>query len=96
VGDAARKVARLANHPERWERMGAASLEKARGHSLEATVHKYENIYAAVRSEMTQRPESDVKPHLSALTYLALVFPRFVQGNRIKPLNPDGPGPKRI
>jgi 1,2-diacylglycerol 3-alpha-glucosyltransferase len=96
VGDVARKMDMLAGHPERWPRMGAASLEKARGHSLEATVNKYENIYAAVRSEMTQRPESDVKPHLSALTYLALVFPRFVQGNRIKPLNPDGPGPKRI
>jgi 1,2-diacylglycerol 3-alpha-glucosyltransferase len=63
VGDAARKMTLLANHPERWERMGAASLEKARGHSLEATVNKYENIYAALRFKTVQQPEFDAKPH---------------------------------
>ncbi|HZD55703.1 MAG TPA: glycosyltransferase [Anaerolineales bacterium] len=58
AGDAARKMALLAEHPERWERMGAASLEKAQRHSLEATVHKYENIYQDLRSEAV-RPEAN-------------------------------------
>jgi 1,2-diacylglycerol 3-alpha-glucosyltransferase len=96
VGDAARKMALLANHPERWERMGAASLEKARRHGLEATVQKYEKIYAALSSDTTQQPEFDVKQHMSSLTHLALVFPRLAQGNRIKSRNPQEPGPKGI
>jgi 1,2-diacylglycerol 3-alpha-glucosyltransferase len=63
VEDAARKMTRLAGHPESWRRLGAASLEKARGHSLEATVRKYEKIYAALRFKTVQQPEFDAKPH---------------------------------
>jgi 1,2-diacylglycerol 3-alpha-glucosyltransferase len=63
VGDAACKMGLLADHPEHWPRMGAASLEKARGHSLEATVHKYEKIYETVRS--TAQSEFDVKSRYS-------------------------------
>jgi glycosyltransferase involved in cell wall biosynthesis len=63
VGDAARNMTLLAGHPQRWPRMGAASLEKARGHSLEATVRKYEQIYAALRS--TAQSEFDVKSRYS-------------------------------
>jgi 1,2-diacylglycerol 3-alpha-glucosyltransferase len=64
VQDAARKMALLADHPDRWPSMAAASLEKAREHSLEATVHKYEKIYQALRSE-TAQPEANAKPRNS-------------------------------
>jgi glycosyltransferase involved in cell wall biosynthesis len=43
--DAARCMSLLANHPERWERMGAGSQEKALFHSLENTLKQYENLY---------------------------------------------------
>jgi glycosyltransferase involved in cell wall biosynthesis len=46
--DAARCMALLADHPEHWARMGAASLEKARRHGLDNTIHEYESIYAAL------------------------------------------------
>jgi glycosyltransferase involved in cell wall biosynthesis len=64
VRDAARKMTLLAEHPEGWERMGAASLEKARRHGLEATVHKYDNIYQDLRSEAI-RPEANSKARRS-------------------------------
>jgi 1,2-diacylglycerol 3-alpha-glucosyltransferase len=64
VQDAARKMALLADHPERWQPMRAASREKAREHSLEATVHKYEKIYQALRSE-TAQPEASARPRHS-------------------------------
>lgn len=45
AADAARAMAWLADHPEQWTAMGAASLEKARQHSLENSVRSYEQIY---------------------------------------------------
>jgi glycosyltransferase involved in cell wall biosynthesis len=43
--DAARCMALLADHPERWAEMGTASLEKARQHSLDNILQKYESLY---------------------------------------------------
>jgi 1,2-diacylglycerol 3-alpha-glucosyltransferase len=48
VEDAARCMGLLADQPERWSCMGAASLEKARFHSLENTIQRYETLYQAV------------------------------------------------
>lgn len=48
VDDAARCMAILADNPERWERMGAASLERVKSHSLENIVHRYEDLYKMV------------------------------------------------
>ncbi len=44
-GDAARFMAELADHPERWAAMGQASQERAWQHSLENTVTRYEGLY---------------------------------------------------
>ena len=46
--DAARCMALLADHPERWPDMGLASQEKAHYHSLENTIKQYETIYTAL------------------------------------------------
>ena len=43
--DAAHYMQKLADQPERWKDMGRASLEKAKIHSLENTVLRYEDIY---------------------------------------------------
>jgi 1,2-diacylglycerol 3-alpha-glucosyltransferase len=48
VEDAAKCMAILADHPERWAAMGAASLERVKVHSLENIVHLYEDLYKAV------------------------------------------------
>lgn len=48
--DAARCINQLADHPERWPEMGAASLQKARAHSLENVIRKYEHIYELLLS----------------------------------------------
>jgi glycosyltransferase involved in cell wall biosynthesis len=45
AADAARCMALLVNHPERWARMGASSQEKAQFHSLENTLKQYETLY---------------------------------------------------
>ncbi|MGA9398413.1 MAG: glycosyltransferase [Anaerolineaceae bacterium] len=45
VEDAARCMALLADHPERWPAMGAASLKRVQPHSLENIVHRYEDLY---------------------------------------------------
>jgi len=46
AADAARCMALLADHPERWKRMGAGSVEKAHYHSLENTLKQYETLYS--------------------------------------------------
>jgi 1,2-diacylglycerol 3-alpha-glucosyltransferase len=46
VVDAARCMALLADHPERWPEMGAASLKKVQPHSLETVLGRYEELYA--------------------------------------------------
>ena len=43
--DAARCMELLADHPERWAQMGAASAERAQEHGLERTVSRYEELY---------------------------------------------------
>ncbi len=47
AADAARCMALLADHPERWAAMGQASFVRAQEHSLEKTVSKFEALYAA-------------------------------------------------
>jgi hypothetical protein len=62
--DAAHYMQLLANQPERWEEMGKASVEKARVHSLESTVQRYEEIYKKSLEEipvMTSAPSVDIK-----------------------------------
>ena len=46
--DAARQMALLADHPEQWVRMGAASQEKARYHGLENAIRQYGSLYTAL------------------------------------------------
>ncbi|MGE5072014.1 MAG: glycosyltransferase [Anaerolineae bacterium] len=43
--DAARCMEQLADHPERWAEMGAASAARAQEHGLERTVSRYEELY---------------------------------------------------
>jgi 1,2-diacylglycerol 3-alpha-glucosyltransferase len=45
VQDAARCMALLADHPEDRPRMGAASLEKVKAHSVDAVLKRYEELY---------------------------------------------------
>ena len=45
VVDASRWMALLADHPEHWARMGAASLEKVKPHGLENVLTRYEELY---------------------------------------------------
>jgi glycosyltransferase involved in cell wall biosynthesis len=51
VDDAARCMTVLADHPELWASMGAASLERVKPHSLDNIVHLYEELYKAVLVE---------------------------------------------
>jgi glycosyltransferase involved in cell wall biosynthesis len=51
VADAAHYMTLLADHPETWQSMGAASLQKVQTHSLENTIQRYEMIYEALASE---------------------------------------------
>jgi glycosyltransferase involved in cell wall biosynthesis len=48
VEDAARYMALMADHPEQWEAMGEASLERAKKHSLEKMRQGYEEVYRMV------------------------------------------------
>ncbi|HEX7621719.1 MAG TPA: glycosyltransferase [Anaerolineales bacterium] len=50
VNDAARCMTILADHPEWWPAMGAASLERVKTHSLQNIVHRYEDLYNLVLS----------------------------------------------
>lgn len=46
IEDAAHYMALLADHPEQWDAMGKASLEKVQYHSLDNTIKRYEELYA--------------------------------------------------
>jgi glycosyltransferase involved in cell wall biosynthesis len=48
--DAARCMEKLTNHPELWPGMGAASLERARQHSLDVVLQRNETLYEMVLS----------------------------------------------
>jgi glycosyltransferase involved in cell wall biosynthesis len=43
--DAARYMRLLADQRDRWEQLGKASLERARAHSLELTIQRFESLY---------------------------------------------------
>lgn len=68
--DAAFAISTLVNHPERWERMGQASAEKAQHHNLEFVVQRYEKLYESVllkpvqsrRPTLVKRKTSTTKP----------------------------------
>ena len=47
ICDAAGYIDLLADHPERWNEMGMASLEKVQFHSLENSIQRYEALYKA-------------------------------------------------
>ncbi len=51
ASDAALYMERLANQRERWKEMGEASLEKAKYHSLDNTVKRYEILYKALLAD---------------------------------------------
>jgi glycosyltransferase involved in cell wall biosynthesis len=55
VADAARAIARLADYPQHWRTLGAASLERAQQHSLDHVIHTYEKLYELARLS-AQRP----------------------------------------
>ncbi len=50
VDDAKCCMITLADHPENWPAMGAASLRRVQTHSLEKIVRRYEKLYQAVIS----------------------------------------------
>jgi glycosyltransferase involved in cell wall biosynthesis len=54
VEDAARWMGQLADHPETWPSMGAASLEKVQPHSIDNVLERYENLY---RVCLTGKPD---------------------------------------
>jgi glycosyltransferase involved in cell wall biosynthesis len=60
--DAAHYMQILADQPERWEDMGRASLEKAKVHSLENTVQRYEEIYKKTLEEIPVIPSPVAGP----------------------------------
>ncbi len=53
IDDAAHHMALFADHPDRWETMGAASLERAKMHSLEMMRQGFEEVYKTVLSNDT-------------------------------------------
>ncbi len=50
VADAAQRIAKLADHPESWAKMGAASLKIAHRHSLSNTLQRYQELYRSLNS----------------------------------------------
>lgn len=63
ASDAAHCMDRLANQRERWKGMGEASLEKARYHSLDNTVKRYEILYKAL---LADTPLAELQAQLSS------------------------------
>ncbi len=51
VAEATHYMTLLADHPETWQSMGAASLQKVQMHSLDNTIQRYEMIYEALAAE---------------------------------------------
>jgi 1,2-diacylglycerol 3-alpha-glucosyltransferase len=48
VEDAAKCIDLLAEHPERWQAMGTASLELVQAHSIENTINLYQQLYQSI------------------------------------------------
>ncbi len=59
VGDLARLINIMADHPQDWHRMGMVSREIASQHSLEDTIHKFEGVYAGLISAV---PQAELNP----------------------------------
>jgi 1,2-diacylglycerol 3-alpha-glucosyltransferase len=72
VTDAARSMALLADHPETWQSMGAASLQKVQLHSLDNTIQRYEMIYEVLAAE-------SALPHLQAKLGLGRLLKKHTQ-----------------
>jgi 1,2-diacylglycerol 3-alpha-glucosyltransferase len=72
VTDAARYMALLADHPETWQSMGAASLQKVQWHSLDNTIQRYEMIYEVLAAE-------SALPHLQDRLGLGRLFRKRTQ-----------------
>jgi len=58
--DAARCLALLADHPERWPEMGKASLEKVQQHSLDRGLAQYEELYRSVLTDAGSLQSADL------------------------------------
>jgi 1,2-diacylglycerol 3-alpha-glucosyltransferase len=56
---AAHAMDRLANSPECWPAMGAASLRKAQSHSLDNSIRRYEDFYQMVLSRVPVQSPPD-------------------------------------
>jgi glycosyltransferase involved in cell wall biosynthesis len=54
--DLMQKLTILADHPERLARLGAGSLKKVAPHSLQNTIHSYENLYEHVLASSAVQP----------------------------------------
>jgi 1,2-diacylglycerol 3-alpha-glucosyltransferase len=54
--DAARAIALLVDHPDRWPSFGAASLERSRPHDLDNTLATYQNLYKLALSMPALQP----------------------------------------
>ena len=69
IEDAADNILRLADHPERWNAMGAASLRKVQRHSLENTLRSYEKLYTSLANNprtrlLTKTPSAPIGKRL--------------------------------
>jgi glycosyltransferase involved in cell wall biosynthesis len=62
--DATRCMEKMVDHPELWPGMGAVSLERARQHSLDVVIRRYETLYELVLSGSVI---TEVKPRSSPL-----------------------------
>ncbi|MBN1431063.1 MAG: glycosyltransferase [Anaerolineae bacterium] len=56
VKDIAYYMALLADHPENWDRMGAASLKKVQAHNIENTLRSYEKLYCNLLVDSLAQP----------------------------------------
>lgn len=63
VDQAAEKIAYLADHPELWEQMGAASLQRAQKHSLDDMRQGFEIAYQHVLEEASLPHTQEVCNH---------------------------------
>lgn len=61
VHDLVRLMDHMADQPERWHAMGAASREMSLKHSLEDVIYRFESLYAQLVHEV---PVTEVKPQL--------------------------------
>ncbi len=68
AADAARFMAMLADHPEQRRAMGRASVERARAHSLDFTLERYEVLYRQVVANAAQASLAAAGRHVRTRT----------------------------